>query len=83
MEFKYNMSLAELRKRTSRTHYRKLEFLKPDSREVKKLSAADKLVLLHLTRAAKIIDKIQLQLENAHNLELLEILNKEIESGSE
>ncbi len=83
MEFKYNMSLAELRKRTSRTHYRKLELLKPDSREVKKLSAADKLVLLHLTRAAKIIDKIQLQLENAHNLELLEFLNKEIESGSE
>ena len=83
MEFKYNMSLKELRKRTSKTYYRKLEFLSPNSREVKKLSVRDKLVLLHLTRAAKIVDRIQMQLENAHNLELLEFLNKEIESGSE
>lgn len=83
MEFKYNMSLAELRKRTSKTYYRKLEFLSPESREVKKLSARDKLVLLHLVKAAKIVDKIQLQLENVHNLELLEFLNKEIKDGNE
>ena len=83
MEFKYNMSLSELRKRTSKTYYKKLEFLSPESREVKKLTAMDKLVLLHLVKAAKIVDKIQLQLENAHNLELLEFLNKETKEGSE
>ena len=83
MEFKYNMSLSELRKRTSKTYYRKLEFLSPESKEVKKLTARDKLVLLHLTKAAKIIDRIQLQLENAHNLEILEFLDREIANGSE
>ena len=83
MEFKYNMSLSELRKRTSKTYYRKLEFLSPESKEIKKLTARDKLVLLHLVKAAKLVDKIQLQLENAHNLELLEFLNNEVQKGDE
>ena len=83
MDFKYNMSVAELKKRTSKKYYRKLEFLKPDSREVKKLSSDELMVLCHLTRAAYIVDKIQFQLENVKNLQILEFLDKEIENGSE
>ena len=83
MEFKYNMSMAELKKRTSKKYYRKLEFLKPTSREVKKLTSDELKVLCHLTRAAYIIEKIQFQLENVKNMDILSFLNKEIENGSE
>ena len=81
MEFKYNMNLAELKKRTSKKYYKKIEFLKPTSREVKNLSKNDLLVLCHLTRAAYIIEKVQFQLENVKNLQILDFLNKEIEKG--
>ena len=81
MEFKYNMSLAELRKRTSKKYYKKIEFLKPFSREVKRLSNDDKRVLCHLTRAAYILDKVQFRLENVKNLQILEFLDKETAKG--
>ena len=83
MDFKYNMSVAELRKRTSKKYYRKIEFLKPTSREIKKLTADELRVLCHLTRAAYIIEKVQFQLENVKNLDILRFLDKEIEDGSE
>lgn len=82
MEFKFNMSLSELKKRTSKKYYRKIEFLKPTSREVKKLSADELRVLCHLTRAGYIIEKVQYQLENVKNLQIIEFLNKEIENGN-
>ena len=78
MDFKYNMSVAELKKRTSKKYYRKLEFLKPTSREVKKLTSDELRVLCHLTRAAYLIEKVQFQLENVKNLQILEFLDKEI-----
>ena len=83
MDFKYNMSLSELRKRTSKKYYRKLEFLKPTSREVKKLTNDELRVLCHLTRAAYLVEKIQFQLENVKNLQILQFLDKEIEKNSE
>ncbi|MBQ8451735.1 MAG: hypothetical protein IJ538_03050 [Clostridia bacterium] len=82
MKFKLAMTLKELKKRTSKSAYRPVKFLKLDSREVKKLSNDDLLVLMHLTRAAKQFDVINLKLENHHNLEFLEFLNKEIENGN-
>ena len=83
MDFKYNMSLSELKKRTSKRYYRKIEFLKPTSREVKKLTSDELKVLCHLTRAAYLIEKVQFQLENVKNLQILEFLDKEIENDSE
>ena len=83
MDFKYNMSMAELKKRTSKKYYRKIEFLKPTSREVKKLTSNELRVLCHLTRAAYLIEKVQFQLENVKNLQILEFLDKEIENNSE
>ena len=83
MDFKYNMSVAELKKRTSKKYYRKLEFLKPTSREVKKLTSDELRVLCHLTRAAYLIEKVQFQLENVKNLQILEFLDKEIANNSE
>ena len=82
MDFKYNMSQAELKKRTSKKYYKKIEFLKPTSREIKKLTSGDLRVLCHLTRAAFIIEKVQFQLENVKNLQIIEFLDKEIKNGS-
>ena len=83
MKFSYNMTLSELRKRTSKKYYKKIEFLNENSREVKNLSREDKLVLCHLTRAAFLIEKVQFQLENSKNLKILEFLDQEIEKNSE
>ena len=83
MKFSYNMTLSELRKRTSKKYYKKIEFLNENSREVKNLSKEDKLVLCHLTRAAFLIEKVQFQLENSKNLKILEFLDQEIAKNSE
>ena len=83
MEFKFNMTLKEMRKRTSRKHYRKIEFLKRNDKEIKNLSNDDLRVLCHLTRAAYLIEKVQFQLENVKNLQILEFLNKESEKNNE
>ena len=83
MEFQLAMSLTELKKRTSKSAYKGIKFLSPDSREVKRLSKEDLLVLCHLTRAAKIMDVIHLKLEHPKNMDFLEYLNKEIENGNQ
>ena len=82
MKFILNMSLKELKTRTSRSRYRPVKFLNIDSREVKKLSKEDLVVLCHLTRAASYFDTINLKLENHHNMEFLEFLNEEIQKGN-
>ena len=83
MEFKFNMSKAELKKRTSKRYYKKIEFLKPNSREVKRLDKNDLLVLCHLTRAAYIIEKVQFQLENNKNMDILAFLDEKIAENDE
>ncbi len=83
MEFKFNMSLAELRKRTSKRYYKGVKFLKRDSREVKKLSKEDLLVLMHLTRAANKLETVNLKLGHPKNMEFLEFLTREEAAGNE
>ena len=82
MDFKFQMSLAELKKRTSKRYYKGVKFLKRDSREVKKLSKNDLLVLMHLTRAANKLESVNLKLGHPKNLEFLEFLNREEKSGN-
>ncbi len=83
MEFKLNMSLAELKKRTSPKYYKGIKLLSEKSREVKSLSPDELRVLMHLTRAGKIIEQISFKLENHHNFEFLDFLNDEIKKGNE
>ena len=83
MDFKYAMTLKELRHRTSRACFKGIKFLSAEDREVKKLSNEDKLVLMHLTRAAVLMDTINFKLENPLNLEFLEFLNRQAEAGDE
>lgn len=77
MDFKYKMSLSELKKRTSKTHYRKIEFLKRTDKEVQDLTNDDLMVLCHLTRASYEIEKIQFKLENVKNAQILAFLHKQ------
>lgn len=77
MDFSYKMSLKELQKRTSKTHYRKIEILKRSDKEIQELTNEDLLVLCHLTRAAFEIEKVQFQLENVKNAQILAFLNKQ------
>lgn len=83
MEFKFAMSLAELRKRTNKRYYKGVKFLRPDSREVKRLSKNDLLVLMHLTRAANKLESVNLKLGHPKNIEFLEFLNREEQAGNE
>ena len=83
MDFKYNMTLKELKKRTSKRHYKPVKFLSREDKEIKELSKDDLMVLCHLTRAAFLIEKVQFQLENVKNPQILAFLNKEIKNGSE
>lgn len=81
MTFKLAMTLKELKDRTSKRKYKAIKFLSRDSREVKKLSKEDLMVLCHLTRAAKKIDEVHFKLEDYRNEEFLKFLNAEIEKG--
>ena len=58
MEFKYGMTLKELKMRTSKQTYKPVKFLSRESKELKNLTEEDLKALKHLTRAAKIIDDI-------------------------
>lgn len=82
MDFKFQMSLAELKKRTSKRYYKGIKFLKRDSREVKKLSKNDLLVLMHLTRSGNKLETVNLKLGHPKNMEFLEFLNKEEKAGN-
>lgn len=83
MDFKYKMTLKELRKRTSKSHYRKIEFLEKDDKEIQNLSNDDLMVLCHLTRAGYEIEKIQFSLENVKNHQILAFLNKQSAKNDE
>lgn len=83
MEFKYKMSLKELKKRTSKIHYRKIEFLKRTDKEIENLSNDELRVLCHLTRACYEIEKIQFSLENVKNPQILTFLNKQASKNDE
>lgn len=79
--FEYGMSLKELKRRTSPRFYKPIKFLTEDSRAYKKLSKTEKLVFMHLVRAANYFDRLSLKLENHHNIEFLQFLKKEIAKG--
>ena len=82
-DFELNLSLDELYKRTDKEYLTVKEFLKPDSVEYTSLAKGDKEALKHLVKAADIVDKINMQLDNHHNLAFKEYLEKETSKGNE
>ena len=82
-EFEYNLTVEELKKRIDAEYLITKKFLDIDSKEYKELEDGDKKALVYLVKAATIIDKIYMQLDNVHNLEALSWLKTKEELGDE
>ncbi len=81
-EYTLNLSIEELEKRTHKDYLMTKKFLKADAPEYLELDEGDKQALKHLVRAADIIEKVNMQLDNADNLSFKEYLEKEIKNGN-
>ena len=82
MEFQLNLSLKELRKRTSKKYFSQIKLLSSKSREYKQLSDDDKKVLSYLVEASSYFEIVNLKLKNHKNLEFLNFLNSEVQNGN-
>lgn len=80
--FELNLSKEELEKRTHKDYLITKKMLKADAPEYLTLADGDKETLKHLVKAAYILEKINMQLDNPHNLEFKEYLDKEIAKGN-
>lgn len=83
MNFEYNLTLEDLKKRTSPECFITKKFLNENSSEYLNLDENDKKALKHLVKAAIFIGNINFRLDNVHNLEVKKWLESEIEKGNE
>ncbi len=81
--YEINLSLEELQKRTNKDYLTTKKMLAVDAPEYLTLQEGDKQALKHLVKAARLLDKINMQLDNPHNLPFKEFLEREIENGNE
>lgn len=82
-DFTLNLSREELEKRTSKDYLNTKKMLSPNAPEYLELADGDKEALKHLVKAAYILEKINMQIDNPHNLDFKAFLEKGIENGNE
>ena len=82
-DYAINLSREELEKRTHKDYLTTKKMLAVDAPEYTSLADGDKQALKHLVKAAVVLDKINMQLDNPHNLPFKEYLEKEIAKGNE
>ena len=82
MKYKYGLSLKELEKRTHKDYLLTKKMLDVDSIEFKNLKEGDKIALSCLVKAARIIEKINMELDSHHNLGFRDFLKSEIKKGN-
>ena len=82
-DFELNLSKEELEKRTHKDYLTTKKMLDVGAPEYEALAEGDKEALKHLVKAAAVIDKIEMQIDNHYNLAFKEYLEKEIAQGSE
>ena len=82
MNYTLNLSLEELEKRTHKDYLMTKKFLKADAPEYLSLAEGDKEALKHLVRAANVLEIINMQLDNHHNLPFKAFLEAEIKKGN-
>ena len=78
VNYKLNLSHEELDKRTHKDYLTTKKMLDADVPEYTGLANGDKEALKHLVRAAAVLDKVNMQLDNFHNLPFKEYLEIEI-----
>ncbi len=81
--FEFNLSMEELEKRTNKDYLITKKFLKADAPEYLSLEDGDKKALKHLCKAADILERINMQIDCKHNLEVKEFLEEEVKKGNE
>ena len=81
--FELNYSLEELKKRTHKDYLATKKMLAVDAPEYLNLEEGDKTALKYLVKAAYIIQKINMQLDNRKNLAFQAFLEDEIKKGNE
>ena len=82
-DYELNLSIEELEKRTHKDYLTTKKMLAVDAPEYLALSEGDKEALKHLVRAAVVLDKVNMQLDNPNNLPFKEYLEREIAKGNE
>ena len=82
-DYELNLSREELEKRTHKDYLTTKKMLAVDAPEYSELKDGDKEALKHLVKAAVVLDKVNMQLDNPNNLPFKEFLEKEIEKGNE
>ena len=82
-EFELNLSREELEKRTHKDYLTTKKMLAVNAPEYLNLSDGDKEALKHLVKAAHRFDKVEMEIDNHHNIDFKEYLEKEIEKGNE
>jgi len=80
--YELGLSRGELVERTLPQNLSTIELLTPDSPQYLNLEYGDKQALVHLVKAANIIDEIQLQLDDENNIPFREFLDKEVAQGN-
>ena len=81
--FELGLSHEELEKRTHKDYLTTKKMLSEDAEEYISLANEDKEALKHLVKAAKILDKVEMQLDDHRNLEFKSYLEDEISKGNE
>ena len=82
-DYSLNLSTEELKKRTHKDYLTTKKMLAIDAPEYLELADGDKDALKHLVKAAVVLDKINMQLDNPNNLPFGEFLDREISKGNE
>ena len=81
--YELNLDIEELKKRTHKDYLTTKKMLTVDAPEYLNLAEGDKIALKHLVKAAVVLDKINMELDNPHNLPFKEFLEKEIAKNNE
>ncbi len=82
MQYNYGLDIKELEKRTHKDYLVTKKMLDVNAVEYSQLAQGDKIALSYLVKAARIIEKINMQLDSHHNLPFKAFLEDEIKKGS-
>ena len=80
--YEIGMSTGELVDRTLPFHLTEIKLLSEDAPQYQKLEKGDKQALVHLVKAANIIDNIEMQLDDENNIPFNNYLAREVAKGN-
>ena len=82
MKYEFGLNLEELEKRTHKDYLVTKKMLDENAPEFEALDEGDKIALSYLVKAARIIEKINMQLDSHHNLPFKNFIEEEIKKGN-